>query len=108
MPPDVDPTNFQLALILTAAGATVAATLIASVIEILKRLPGFGAWLDAGREAGAAVLLSAVLVGYAYLTTTPVPDAASGFAAFLAFVGIAGLAGRAYDVTATIKASASG
>lgn len=103
MPEGTDTNALTLALILTGAGTTVAATLIASVIEILKRLPG-GAWVDNGHEAAISTLLAAVLVAYAYLATSQV-DAFSAFAAFLAFVGIAGLAGRAYDVAVTVKAS---
>lgn len=93
--------TFDLALVLTAAGATVSAALIASVIQIVKRVPTFGAWLDAGREAGAALLLSLVLVLYAALGTITVWDAPTGFAVFLAWVGIAGLATKAYDVAPT-------
>ena len=98
MPSDIDPAQFQLSLILTAAGATVAATIIASLIQVLKRLPGLGGWIDSNREPGLSVLLSGALVGYAYFATTPQLDAANGFAAFLAWIGVAGLAGKAYDV----------
>lgn len=101
-----DGTDLTLALILTGAGTTVAATLIASVIEIAKRALGpAGGWLDAGKEGAVSVVLSAVLVAYAYLATVPSPDAASAFAAFLAFIGIAGLAGKAYDVGSSVKAA---
>lgn len=109
MPSDVDTTQLTLALVLTGAGTTVAATLIASIIEIAKRTLGpIGVALDAGKEGALATILAAVLVGYAYLATTPVPDPFSGFAAFLAWVGIAKLAGAAYDVGAQIKAALPG
>lgn len=99
-------TDLTLALILTGAGTTVAATLIASIIEVLKRALGpIGTRIDAGMEGSIAVLLSAILVIYAYLSTVATPDAASAFAAFLAFIGIAGLAGRAYDVGSSVKAT---
>jgi len=90
--------TFDLALILTAAGATVSAALIAAVTQIAKRVPAFGTWLDAGKEATFALLLSFLLVGYAFVATTPTPDLFNGFAAFLAWVGVAGLATKAYDV----------
>lgn len=107
MPAEIDPASFQLALLLTAAGATVGATIIASIIEAAKRIPRFGAWLDAGNETTVATLLAFGLTLFAYVSTTPPADidAASGFAAFLAFLGIAGLAGRAYEAGATVRAS---
>lgn len=105
MPPDIDPNQVQLALILTAAGATVAATIIAAVIELAKKIPVIGPWVDAKREPGIAVLLSFGLTALAYFGTAKVIDIASGFAAFLAFLAIAGLATKAYDVSATVKAS---
>lgn len=86
-----------LELVLTGAGVTVAAALIASVIEILKRLPGLST-LAGSHAAAVATGLSAALVVYAYAATTPAPDPVSAFGAFLAFVGIAGLAGKTYDV----------
>jgi hypothetical protein len=98
MPPGTEET-ITLELILTAAGATVAASLIAAVIQIVKRLPGLGAWLDANREPAAALVLSIILVAYAYLATTAKPDAFNGFAAFLAWVGIAGLATAVHNAT---------
>lgn len=100
-------TEITLALILTGAGTTVAAALIASIIEILKRVPSLGPRLDAGLESFVAILLAALLVAYAYFTTATTYDAAGVFAAFLAWVGIAGLAGKAYDVGSTVKASIS-
>ena len=38
MPPEFDPATLDLAILLTAAGATVGATIIASLIEAAKRL----------------------------------------------------------------------
>lgn len=103
MPTDTQ--AFDLALILTAAGATVAATIIASIIELAKKLPYIGTWIDAKREPGSAVLLSALLTALAYFATVTVPDAFNAFAAFLAFLGIAGLATKAYDVGVSVKAT---
>jgi hypothetical protein len=97
MPTDVDPA-IQLQTILTAAGATIAAALIAAFIQLAKRIPVLGPWIDDAHEPGVAVLLAAGLTAYAYFVTTPAIDAFNGFAAFVAFLGIAGLATKAYDV----------
>lgn len=91
-------TEITLDIVLTAAGATVSAALIASVIQIAKRLPSLGTWLDANREQLAAAILSIVLVVYAYIATTAKPDLTNGFAAFLAWVNIALLSTKAHDV----------
>lgn len=101
MPDGID--NLTLALVLTGAGATVSAALIASVIEICKRLPGLGS-VVAANAAAVSTLFAFLLVVYAYAATTAVPNPASAFAAFLAFVGIAGLAGKTYDVARSIRA----
>jgi hypothetical protein len=91
--------QFPLEIVLTMAGGTVAAGLIASVVQILKRVPAFGAWLDAGREPLFVLLLAAALVVYAALATITVWLPATPFAVFLAWVGIAALATKAYDVS---------
>jgi glycine cleavage system regulatory protein len=90
-------TQFTLDVVLTAAGATVAAGLIATIIQVLKNLPGLGTWLDAGHEAWAAMLISVVLVIWAYVATTSQPDLVNAFAAFLAWVNIAALSTKAHD-----------
>lgn len=102
MPEGTDLNTLNLALVLTGAGVTVSAALIASVIEIAKRIPGVSAIVNANAGA-AATVLSAALVIYAYLATVT-PEPASAFAAFLAWVGIAGMAGKTYDVAASIRA----
>ena len=102
MPEGVDPNTLTLALVLTGAGTTIAAALIASVIEIAKRLPGLGSVVRAN-AAAVSTLLAGALVVYAYFGTDVTPDAASAFAAFLAFVGIAGLAGKTYDVARSVR-----
>lgn len=96
-PTTFDPQSFQLAIILTAAGATIAASIIAAVIQMLKRLGNLGVLLDAGRESTLAIILSALLVAYAFAATAVPISLVSLFMAFLAFVNIAGLAGKAYD-----------
>lgn len=100
MPNGFDPTQFQLAMVLTAAGATVSAALIAAVILILKRVPKLGALIDADHEGFTAVVLSLVLVIYAYLATTVSLDPANAFAAFLAWVAIATLSSGSHDALA--------
>lgn len=97
-------TDLTLTLVLTGAGVTVSAALIASIIETLKRLPGLGSWLSGGSNAAlAATLLSGVLVAYAYIATSTAFDMVTAFGAFLAFVGIAGLAGKTYDVARSLR-----
>ncbi len=94
MPNPIDPSVLQLAMVLTAAGATVSAALIAAVILILKRVPGLGPIIANDNENFTAVVLAAALVIYAYVATVPAPgDLANIFSAFLAFVGIATLSG---------------
>jgi hypothetical protein len=97
-PSTFDPTTFDLGIILTAAGAVVAAGIVAAVIQLAERIPVFGKWLDAERESFAAVLLSGVLVAYAFAATAVPLTLVSGFMAFLAWINIAGLASKAYDV----------
>ena len=95
-----------LELILTGAGVTVAATIIASLVEVIKRAPVVGGLINSGRDAASlAFVASGALVAYAYIATTPTPDPANAFAAFLAFLGVAGLATKAYDAGSAIKAS---
>ncbi len=96
------PANFDLAIVLTAAGATISAGLIASVIEVLKKVPVIGPIIDAKREPGAGVILSAGLVAYTvYALALPV-DAVSLFGYFFAFLGIAALASKSHDLAATV------
>lgn len=92
-------TQVTLDLILTAAGASVAAGLIATILQALKRLPGLGPWLDENREPWAVLIVSVVLVAYAYIATTSTPgDPVALFAAFLAWVNIAALTSKAHDL----------
>jgi hypothetical protein len=92
-------TQITLDVILTAAGASVSAGLIATLLQVLKRLPGLGPWLDANREPWAVLIVSIVLVAYAYLATTSNPaEPVALFAAFLAWINIAALTSKAHDV----------
>lgn len=101
--PDLDPANFDPAILLTMAGGTIAAGIVASIIEALKRLPGVGAWIDAKREPGAATLVSFAVVAYAYFVTTDKPDPVSAFGAFVAALGVSALASKAHDVASTMR-----
>jgi len=98
--PDI-PQNFDLTLVLTAAGATVSAALIASIIEVLKKAPVIGPWVDAKREPGLGVLLSLGLVAYTVAALSLPVDLVSIASYFVAFLGIAALASKAHDLAAT-------
>lgn len=104
----LNPATFDLAIILTAAGATVAAGIIASIIQVLKRTPQVGVLLDAGREGFLATVLSGALVVYAFAALAVPINLTSLFMGFLAFLNIAGLAGKAYDVAPDKLKSALG
>ena len=107
--PDITPEGFTLVLVLTGAGVTVSAALIAALILILKRVPAIGTAIDNDKEGFASIILAAILVIYAFVATTPHPDAFNGFAAFLAFVGIAGLASGAHTAApASVRKALSG
>jgi hypothetical protein len=93
-----DPATFNLAIVLTLAGGVVSAGIIAGIIEVLKKVPGIGPWIDAKREPAVAFGLSFVLVAYAYAVTTTAPDFLNGFGAFLAWLALARLAMASYDV----------
>jgi hypothetical protein len=95
-----DPSTLTLALVLTAAGATIAAGLVTGLVQILKSLAtGF---MD-GKERLAAFLASAVLVILAM--GSAIQDGATltiafGFAGFLAWFTIARLSMAVYaDLT---------
>ncbi len=101
------PANFDLSLVLTAAGATVSAALIASIIEVLKKAPFIGPWVDAKREPGLGVLLSLGLVAYTVTALSLPVDLVSIASYFVAFLGIAALASKAHDVAATVTSTPS-
>lgn len=101
--PDIDPASFDPAILLTMAGGTVAAGIVASVVEALKKIPGIGPWIDAKREPGVATLASFLVIGYAYWVTHPVPDAITAFGAFVAALGVAAIAGKTHDVASTMR-----
>jgi len=104
--PDI-PQNFDLTLVLTAAGATVSAALIASIIEVLKKAPVIGKFIDDKREPGFGVLLSAGLVAYTVAALQLPVDLVSLASYFVAFLGIAALASKSHDLAATVTSSGS-
>ena len=99
MPTD---TPFDLAIVLTAAGATVAAALIASIIEVLKKTPLIGPFIDDKREPGFGVLLSGGLVAYTVVALGLPVDGVSLFSYFVAFLGIAALASKSHDLAQNV------
>jgi hypothetical protein len=101
------PANFDLTLVLTAAGATVSAALIASIIEVLKKAPVIGQFIDDKREPGFGVLLSAGLVAYTVAALQLPVDLVSLASYFVAFLGIAALASKSHDLAAKVTSSGS-
>lgn len=99
------PQTFDLTLVLTAAGATVSAALIASILEALKKLPVIGPFIDDKREPGFGVLLSALLVAYTVAALSLPVDLVSLFGYFVAFLGIAALASKTHDIATTVTSS---
>lgn len=108
--PGVDPGAARtiLAGVLTLAGATVTATIIAGIIQLAKGIPTYGALLDAGREYVAVIALWAFLIVYAVLALGLPTDLVSIFGYFLAWLGGAKLSTGAYDLAATAKAKLTG
>lgn len=87
-----DPVSaLQLADILTPGGIVAAAALVTGIITLLKNLPQFGPWLDAGNEHLVALLLSGVLVVLAVADAGSWRGLAALFQAFVCWYGIATL-----------------
>ena len=100
MDPSVfDPQQFDLGLILTAAGVPIAGAIQATLIQILKRVPAFGPWLDSGKEAALNIVLSAALVAYAAAAIAVPLTLVSGFMLFLAWINLAAFTSVAHNVT---------
>lgn len=100
--------DLTLDLVLTAGGAVVSAGFITGFIQILKKLPGFGDFLHAGRESLAAFLLSAGLVATAFAATAIEKNMVTGFGAVLAWYGIARLSMGLYDDASQKPGSVTG
>lgn len=82
--------SLTLAAVLTAAGAVATATLITGLVAVLKNVPMFGAWLDAGNEQLVSLLLAGVIVVMAVVDAHWTGLAAL-FQAFVTWYGIAAL-----------------
>lgn len=93
--PNIDE-GLTLAVVLTAAGATVAGALITGVVQIVKVLLG-SAWPGAAASRTLAFVLSLVIVAWAYVGTSVTVDAETAFGAVVAWYGIARLAMAVYD-----------
>jgi len=108
MPDLVGPDGFQLAIILTAAGATIGAGIVASAVEVLKRIGGIGPPVTKN-AATIATLLCAVLVAAAYASQTTLGGGTEAVsiegvvAAVIAWLGMAAIAGKAYDVVSDAR-----
>jgi len=98
---NLDPQQSRAILeaVLTLAGGTVAGAILAQLISVLKRLGGFGTWIENGHEYVVNLVLSALLLGYAAAATGYAVDLVSGFGLFIAWLGLAGLTDKAYQVT---------
>ncbi|MFN8631216.1 MAG: hypothetical protein U0838_13135 [Chloroflexota bacterium] len=84
--------SLTLADVLTPAGFVAAAMLITGVIAVLKNVPSFGPWLDAGNEQLLALLLAGVLVVLAVVDAGWAGGGLKGlFQALLAWYGISAL-----------------
>lgn len=96
--------NAILGATLTTAGAVVASTIVAAIIQVLKSLRGFGAWLEGDHEYVLAIVLDGALIGYAAWATGYAINAVSGFGLLLAWLGLVKLTGTAYDTVVAAKA----
>lgn len=111
MDPSVfDPQTFDLSLVLTAAGVPIAGGIIAALIQILKRVPVFGAWLATENNARFAnIVLCAALVVYATAAVGIPLTLVSGFMLFLAWINLVGFTDAAYGVAPdSVKAALGG
>lgn len=101
-----DDSTLTLALVLTAAGATVSAGVITGLIAIAKNIVKIGPLIDAGNEPTLAFILSGLLVLVAYLSVGMF-TVQSGFAAFLAWYGIATISMGTHDRVSDIRGGSS-
>lgn len=88
----VDPASIDFAILLTAGGIPIAGAIVASVIQVAKRIPGV-----TGRESLISIVIAAVLIGIAFQTTGAELNVTTGFMTFLAWINLAGFTSAAYD-----------
>ena len=96
--------SFDFSVVLSGEGVAASAVFLAGLIELAKRLPGLGPWLDAGNEKWASVIGAALLVAYAAWSTGYILDPVSSGALFLIWYGIARLATASYDTAKALTA----
>jgi len=105
-----DPQKFDLALVLTAAGVPIAAAVIASLIQILKRVP-FVTNVVSTTEGARSVnlILCAGLIAYAAAAIGVQLTLVSGFMLFLAWINLVGFTDKAYVIAPdSVKAALGG
>jgi hypothetical protein len=98
---ELDPQTFDATLILTAAGIPVAAAIVASVIQILKRLPTVGPLaigpFFANHARTANLVICGGLIAYAAAVVGGDLTLVSGGMLFLAWLNLVGFTDRAYE-----------
>jgi hypothetical protein len=105
-------TLFDPALILTAAGATVGAGLVSTIVEVLKHIAGIGPIVQRS-PATWAVVLDGLLVAGSYASITNIgggvePVSLPGvIAAVIAWGGMAAISTKAYEVVAARRSGGS-
>lgn|SRR5574340_698270 len=98
---DPNAQTLTLALVLTAAGATAAASFITGIIALFKNVPAIGAILDAGREPIVVLVLSFALVVAAGVNAG-VSGLEGFFGLIVAWYGIAELSMAVHDRASTL------
>lgn len=88
----VDPSTFDLSILLTAGGIPIASAIISSLIELAKRLPGVE-----GRESVISMILDAILIAYAFVAVGAPLTLVSAFLTFMAWLNLAGTTSAFYD-----------
>lgn len=91
-PSVVDPDSIDFAILLTAGGVPIAGAIVASIIQVAKRLPGV-----TGNESAISIVIAAALIGVAFNTTGAELNVKTGFLTFLAWINLAGFTSAAYD-----------
>lgn len=88
----VDPATIDFAILLTAGGIPIAGAIVSSILEVAKRLP-----LVPGNESAFSMIIDAVLIVIAFITTGAELNLVSGFMTFMAWINLAGFTSAFYD-----------
>lgn len=102
--------DFDLAIVLTTAGATVGAGVVSTVTEVLKHVPGLGTLVQRN-AAGVAIILDGLLVAAAYANLTTIGGGAELVSipgvvgAIVAWAGMSAISLKAYEVVAARRTS---